>query len=340
VVRFLDHQLTAAEVAALTERLRGDETARREAAALLLQVGILGEMAREPRLERLPWRPRPRKEPSARSRRMLGAMVAIGAGLAAATLVLLVARPRLPVRPSPSARAPVVARPAPGGKVPVRSAGTRGHALLIGGSDTEVADPRDALMIDRLEGLGFAVSTALDTSVSNDDLSGKSLVVISASASGDVLREQLPALGLRQAPVPIVTCESASFELLGMTGPRTGHGSGNLTGFGSAPGHAAIQIESPGHALAAGLSGRLSIAGAPVSLSWGVPAESAIRVASLGGRGQHLVVQFAYEREAGMVGLTAPARRVGCFVSADASDALTPEGWRLFEAGVRWAAGF
>src|SRR5205814_8550320 len=73
VLRLLDDQLEASEVSALAERLRSDESARRQAAGLLLHIGALGEMAREPDGAVLPALVRPGPPPS-RVRRTLAAM--------------------------------------------------------------------------------------------------------------------------------------------------------------------------------------------------------------------------------------------------------------------------
>jgi hypothetical protein len=48
---------------------------------------------------------------------------------------------------------------------------------------------------------------------------------------------------------------------------------------------------------------------------------------------------FGYEAGAGMVGLTAPARRVGWFADRDTPEKLTADGWKLFEAAARWSTG-
>jgi hypothetical protein len=109
-------------------------------------------------------------------------------------------------------------------------------------------------------------------------------------------------------------------------------------GFGSAPGHDTVEINASTHALASGLTGTVSVASAQVPLSWGEPSDGAIRVAFVG-RDRRMSAQFAYERGAPMRGLVAPARRVACFISAEAGEVLTPEGWALFDAGVRWASG-
>jgi hypothetical protein len=263
-------------------------------------------------------------------------VLAVCAAMAAA-IALLVIGLRRPSHPSRDHRAQVFARavtrrPA----VPAISHG--GHrAVLVRGGDSEPA-VSDAALVRHLEGLGFDVVQVLDAELVADDARAAELVVISASTLGKVVRERLPAAGLREAAVPIVTCESATFDLLGMTAQRAGDGVAERNGFGSARGHDAVEIVSPGHALAAGLSGPVSVARAKVAMSWGEPSSDAIRVATLD-TNQQLVVQFAYERGSAMAGLRAPARRVGCFISADAAEFLTTEGWALFDAGVRWAGG-
>lgn len=333
MLRFLDHQLDADEVSALVERLRGDETARRQAAALLLQIGTFGELARDPGQDRLPVR----RQPPERWPLYRKIGLVAGACALAAILLLVIGKPVTPVRPRTADRH-AFARPtvAPAAVTPI---GAAGEVLLIRGGGADAPDAPDQLMIQHLEGLGFTVVQAIDADVSADDLSGRTLVVISATSSGNVLRQRLPDLGLREASVPIVTCESSTFDLLGLTGPRFDVGQSGRNGFGSSPDHDNIEIEATGHPLAAGLHGRLRISSAPVALSWGAPAAGAINVANLGGaRSRGLKVQFAYDKGAPMVGLVAPARRVACFISVDAAEQLTAEGWQLFDAGVRWAA--
>ena len=332
VLRFLDHQLTADEVGTLVERLRSDETVRFQAAGLLLQLGTFGELARNAGEDRVPaWR-----QPPARSSAARWIVAAAGVCALAAALLMVIGKPRVPARPRADRHA--FARVAPArGLVPELRGG--GSVLFIRGGHPDTPDAPDALIIRHLEGLGFEVVQSTDAGVSNDELSGRTLVVISASTSGRILRERLPALGLRDAPVPIVTCESSTFDLLGLTGSRLDPGSAGRNVFGSSPNHADVQIESPSHPLAGGLEGPLRIASAPVSLTWGVPGEGAIKVANMAGkRANPMSVQFAYEKGAPMVGLAAPARRVACFISTEASSVLTAEGWRLFEAGVVWAA--
>jgi hypothetical protein len=50
-------------------------------------------------------------------------------------------------------------------------------------------------------------------------------------------------------------------------------------------------------------------------------------------------VIFGYETGATMPGAVAPARRVGFFLEDLTAGSLTPAGWALFDAAVRWALG-
>jgi hypothetical protein len=331
VLRLLDRQLTAIELADLVDRLRDDQLARRQAAALLLQIGVLQEMARERDDVPRAWWPR---SPRAQPQRSF-ALVALCAGLAAA-IALVVVGLRRPPSPPGAHRTPAAARLVAHRSPPRPIAVPAGHrALLVRGGEPEPW-PADALLAGRLEAMGFEVVQLLDAELAALDVHGADLVVISASAEGRVIRERLLVAGLRTSGVPVVSCEGATFDLLGMTGPRSWDGSAARGGFGSAPDHTGVEIAAPDHPLAAGLHGPVAVATAPVALTWGEPSRDAIRVATLD-TNRALVAQFAYERGAAMSGLRAPARRVGCFISADAARLLTTDGWALFEAAVRWA---
>jgi hypothetical protein len=135
----------------------------------------------------------------------------------------------------------------------------------------------------------------------------------------------------RGSIAPIVTWEAQLFDDLGLTGPAGGND------FGMAK-QSRTTILTPVHPLAAGLSGLVNVTTAPTALAWGRPAAGAVRVARLPGNASRITI-FGYERGAAMVGLTAPARRVGLFLGDTAATLLTPDGTALFDAAVRWASG-
>ena len=91
------------------------------------------------------------------------------------------------------------------------------------------------------------------------------------------------------------------------------------------------------HPLAAGLSGTVTVSSA-ATFTWGVPNANAVVVARPTSNATRASI-FAYERGAGMVGLTAPGRRVGFFLQDTTGAALNPSGRALVDAALRWATG-
>jgi hypothetical protein len=202
------------------------------------------------------------------------------------------------------------------------------QALFIQGVDPGRDGTLDRRLALHIEAAGLLVVPVLEAELQDEDLVGKALVVISSSSSGAVLVERLSHVDLRGAAVPIVTCENTTFPALGMTA--------NLrSASGAAANITDALVEQPGHALAAGYSGTIQLATAPVRAAWGQPGKAALRIASL--PNHRRVAVFAYDRGTPMFGLEAPARRASCFLEPDTAS-LTDAGWKLFEAAVRWAA--
>jgi hypothetical protein len=74
------------------------------------------------------------------------------------------------------------------------------------------------------------------------------------------------------------------------------------------------------------------------TFTWGVPNANAVVVARPPSNASRASI-FAYERGAGMVGLTAPGRRVGLFLHDTAAASLNASGGSLVDAALRWATG-
>jgi hypothetical protein len=138
----------------------------------------------------------------------------------------------------------------------------------------------------------------------------------------------------RDLPVPLMVPEYALYSFLGMTGPTVDTDWGAMT-----LNTTDLAITDPSHPLAAGFSGAVTVMTPGTGLyGFGVPGPGAAKVATpVGQDGRYAV--FGYEKGADMVGLAAPARRVGWFVDKDAATRLTVSGWTLFDAAVRWTAG-
>jgi DNA-binding protein YbaB len=204
-----------------------------------------------------------------------------------------------------------------------RFADTRTRALLVV-EDASTLRSSDEKLRARLASLGFIVDIAKAPSVVTSDANGHGLVLISESVNpADVGTKFL------NSAVPMVVCEPVSFKDLKMTAATSG------TDFGTATSQTKLQITA-GHPLAAGLSGQVTVVTGNSTFVWGNPSSAARKVASIVGSTTKWGI-FAYDTGEAMVGLNAPARRVGFFVGQDTPGLLKDEGWRLFDAAVTWA---
>ncbi|HEV7668691.1 MAG TPA: PQQ-dependent sugar dehydrogenase [Thermoanaerobaculia bacterium] len=198
-------------------------------------------------------------------------------------------------------------------------------ALLVTGSS--VLGAGDAAVKARLESLGFAVTTRAAAASVERDARGKALVAISSTVSGPDVNTKF-----RASLAPVLTWESELFDDLGLTGARSGRD------FGRIGGQRAAFVFDPASPLAAGLSGNVTIAAVPSSFAWGRPRTAAHIVLQSTGTARRPLV-FTYERGDGLVGLTAPARRVGFFLGDATAASWSADGAALFDAAAIWATG-
>ncbi len=199
------------------------------------------------------------------------------------------------------------------------------YALVLTGEPPATA--ADAAVRDRLRQDGFAPLLARAATSKASDVNGKALLLLSATLDPATVGARF-----RTSAVPIVAWESALFDDLGMTGAIPN------TSFGTLAAQTRLRVVRPGHPLAAGLSGPVTVASAPSTFSFGEPNAQAIVVARAIGSATHPVL-FAYERGKAMPGLTAPARRVGLFLGDTTAAVLNGSGGKLFDAAVIWAVG-
>lgn len=197
--------------------------------------------------------------------------------------------------------------------------------LVVGRLPLEAGDAR---VKERLEKTGYGVTVKVESEVAEADARGRALVAISSTS---LARDVLVVPGelmtkFRAVPVPVLTWEPRLFYDLGMTKGAVHH-----TDWAATKNQTHVVITDPAHPLAAGLSGRVALTTGPAQLSWGRAREGAIRVAALDGAPERSAL-FAYER-----GAIAPAPRLGLFLFDQTATQLTPEGWGLFDAAVRWS---
>jgi DNA-binding protein YbaB len=183
----------------------------------------------------------------------------------------------------------------------------------------------DSALQTRLSGVGFQVIVRRGVDVTASDLSDVALVVVSESTESESVGERLT-----NVQTPMIVLEPELFDALKMTG------AGWQTELGDVSNQTQIVVSNSGTPLAARFSGTITATSTPSKLVWGKPSTGSIKVAHVVGFPDRYTV-FGYEEGSDMVGLVAPARRVGWFAGRDTVANLTESGWRLFDAAVGWA---
>lgn len=186
----------------------------------------------------------------------------------------------------------------------------------------------DAKIKAHLETRGYQV-TLVDQTVAPQALAACDLVLLSSVVQSRTLADT----PLRDIPVPLVSWENDLFDSLRFTGRTKGEQ------YGEVEKEHYIRIVNAPHPLAGGLpAGKTSAFPRDTSMGWGVPARSAIVIATMQGDPDKAFV-FGYEKGATMdYDFIAPARRVGLFLDNYSFEQLTPMGMALFDAAVDWAA--
>jgi RHS repeat-associated protein len=208
----------------------------------------------------------------------------------------------------------------------------RADALLVVAA-VPLANSDEQLRL-RMTEQGLSTHVITGPNVQLADTTGKAVVVISESTLSATVDNRLTT-----STTPIVSLEPGLFDELGLTG-STWH-----TDMGDVSGQTDVVITNPSHPLAAGLSGTVPFATAPSKLIWGVPAATAINIARISAQNPLSTVPaanalaiFAYEKDAAMVGRTAPARRVAWAAGDGTALAISLQGWRLFASALSWAS--
>jgi hypothetical protein len=232
----------------------------------------------------------------------------------------------------PVDRAPDTSPPPADGPVPSPSdAGEPGDAageapgpvtvLLVVGNPAMLS-PSDTRVRTLLEARDLAIRIVDDNAAA--DASGAALVVLAGSCASDTLAGKY-----RDVPVPLLNLEPAVQDSLGMT-------AGAAADLGEQEAASTLSVVMNMHPMAAGLTGSFGVVSTASSFGWGRPPAGAQRVVTIQGMANRVAV-YGYTAGAMMVGLTAPARRVGFFAADDSARYLGPNGVRLFNAAIDWA---
>ena len=194
-------------------------------------------------------------------------------------------------------------------------------ALMVVGSTT--LNVGDAAVKYNLERMGYAVSLKTGVAALTADATGKDLVLISSTVTATDVNTKF-----RTITAPVITWESNLFDDLGMVDLAANEGSfaleNNLNISGS-------------HPLTAGLlASTYASYTTPDMVSWGKPASTAIKIATLSSNSS-LATIFGYDKGIQMVGMTAPGRRVALMLGDNGASKLDWAGGLLFNAAITWA---
>ncbi len=199
----------------------------------------------------------------------------------------------------------------------------RKQALLVAGSTK--LNSADSAVKTRLESLGYTVTVKTATATASD-ATGKNIVLISETVDSATVNSKF-----RNVAVPVVAWDDGVYDDMNLTGYTVGTDH-DYTSF-----QTQVSISNTTHPLGAGLSGTVTAYSSQYDFTWGVPASSAIKAATLTSNSSRAVI-FGYDSGASMIGgFIAPARRVGLLISDFGAEILTNNGWQLFDAAITWA---
>ena len=197
------------------------------------------------------------------------------------------------------------------------------QALLVTSSTT--LNSGDTQLKSKLEGLGYTVTVKDNTKVTASDATGKDVILISPSVDSSKLGTKL-----RDVATPVVTSKESLFDDMKLTGTTSG------TDFSKITAQTSIMVNSS-HPIASGFLSILPtwIFSSSSEVAWGRPSSSATTIATVSSDSSKSAL-FAYDKGTTMIGLTAPARRVG-FYNNQSITTHSTWGWQLFESAITWA---
>lgn len=189
------------------------------------------------------------------------------------------------------------------------------------GNDAEVA------IEQRMVDMGLYVVIFDDDLITDAEAASADLLLISGTVNSGTAFENMP--GLASYDIPVINNEPGLCDELGFSAEGG-------TGIDEPEGQ--IEIVDFDHPMAAELGGTVAVSDIAKRLSGGYP-EGDVDIVAVSFTTDTLAVIFAYEEGAAMASEDAPAKRVGFFLMNDVADAMTDEGWALFDAAVQWAMG-
>lgn len=181
---------------------------------------------------------------------------------------------------------------------------------------------------NRILNLGYTITLGQDSTVTAADAGCVRLVVISASA-----RAARVNTAFRDVATPVVVCNPALYPFMAMT-------NGGTNDFGTTASQNQVNVLTVTPELGANLAGtgNRTVYSSNQILGWGRPNANAIAIGVQTTETLNRAF-FGYDRGVQMVGLNAPHRRVGLFLSEAGAGALAAQGDSMFRRAICWSVG-
>jgi hypothetical protein len=199
--------------------------------------------------------------------------------------------------------------------------GGKSVLLVMGFVPPATVRPGDLKLKARLEMRGFTVKIGDDDGLATQAM-GTQLVIITETAGAQV------GTKYRDLNLPVICHEPMLFDDMRLTAAAGAAGTTSTM---------EITQTGMGHPLAAGQMATVTIAPMALSAAYGAPAMTAERIATMPGQAATQSTIFGYASGAMMATGTAPAKRVGLFVTDAMANGMNETGWKLFDAAVDWA---
>ncbi|MEM6801878.1 MAG: hypothetical protein AAF696_10780, partial [Bacteroidota bacterium] len=200
-------------------------------------------------------------------------------------------------------------------------------ALLVSNQDPGSINSGDQAIQTALQNLGFSVTVkgGPNSPVSTADANNVDLVLISSTVNSTHIGNMFT-----QVAVPVIVNESYLLDDMHMTGNAVNHD------YGVASHARRMQITMPNHPISQSVNRIFNATSANTDLRWGNPSQDADRIARIGTNGNRYGL-FVYEAGDNMVGMQAPAMRIGFFFDNLTSTHSTSQAWTLFNQTVQYA---
>ena len=197
-----------------------------------------------------------------------------------------------------------------------------GVIVVVVADPTSLQAGEDA-MVTELEGLGYTVSVVDDGVVTAGSVTGSALVILSSTVNANLIKDKLA-----DVPEPVWVAKPYLLDDMRMTGTAAGTDYGTLL-------DDTVTITDPGHPLAAGHTGDVTVTTWNRTMSFGVPGPGADVVGTTAGK----PTLFVYPAGATLAdGSTAAGCRLHYSIFADAPVRFSTDGWALFDNTVAYAA--